>query len=244
MKNIINKIRKLFGLKPQRYYGHIISLGYNCEVSYQFFKKYHFTESSLFAWCACPSINTMINSINNLDIVGSGNFKPINHMWQCQNTQISFHGKTSQRLWKDTPTQEFIDKELQELKSRLAHLRQKFVTTGQDGKTNLYIYKCSHNEETLPQEKLVSLFNSLYETISHICSNPFDLLIILEKNILPDIEQKIDNPHIVIRHVKFFANPAHVASSPSDKHGWKRIFSEFKPDFKLPQSKRYKFEQM
>ena len=243
MRKLINKIRQFFGLKPQRYYGHIISLGYNCEVSFQFFKKYHFTESSLFAWCACPNINTMINSINNLDKVGAGEFKPVKPMWQCQNTMISFHGKGSSRLWNDNPTQEFFDNDLKELKSRLAHLRQKFITVGQDGKKNLYIYKCSHNEETLPQETLVPLLYSLYETIGHKCSNPFDLLIVLEKDTLPDIEQKIQNEHIFIRRVKFFTHPAHVTSKPYDKRGWGKVFSEFKPDFKLPKRKHYKFEQ-
>ena len=242
MRNIINKIRAIFGLKPQRYYGHIISLGYNCEVSYQFFKKYHFTESSLFAWCACPSINTMIKAISYLDTVGSGDFKPQCPMWQCQNTKISFHGKGSPRHWKNNPSQEFFDSDLKELKSRLAHLRQKFIETGKDGKTNLYIYKCSPSEENLPQETLVSRLYSLYETISEKCSNPFDLLIVLEKATQPDIEQVLKNPHIFVRRVKFFTDPGHVTSKPYDARGWTRIFNEFKPDFKLPKRKRYKFE--
>ena len=242
MRNIINKIRAIFGLKPQRYYGHIISLGHNCEASFQFFKKYHFSESSLFAWCACANINTLINAINNLDMVGTGNFKPVNRMWQCQNTKIFFHGKGKQKEWKNNPSQEFFDNDLKELKSRLAHLRQKFIETGKDGKKNLYIYKCSTNEERLPQETLVSHIYHLYETIREKCSNPFDLLIVLEKDILTDIEQVSDNPHIFIRRVDFFTDPEHVASAPSDTHGWNRIFSEFRPDFKLPKRKRYKFE--
>jgi len=243
MKNIINKIRKLFGLKPQRYYGHIISLGYNCEVSFQFFKKYHFTESSLFAWCACPNINTMITSINNLETVGSGELKPVNPMWQCQNTKIYFHGKGSPKEWNNNPTQEFFDKDLAELKSRLAHLRNKFITAGQDGKTNLYIYKCSPNEEILSHDTLELLFENLYEAIRNKCSNPFDLLIILEKRMFPNIEQALENPHIFVRRVKFFTHPAHVTSKPYDKKGWSKIFNEFKPDFKLPKHKHYKFEE-
>lgn len=240
MKDITNKIRKLFGLKPQRYYGHIISLGYNCEVSFQFFKKYRFTESSLFAWCACPNIETMRAAIDNLETVGAGKIKPASPMWRCQNTKISFHGKGRRSMW-DNPTQEFFDNDLKELKSRLAHLRQKFATTGQDGKKNLYIYKCSPVD--VVSSDIILKINELYKTISNRCQNPFDLLIILEKNILPDIEQKIDNPHIFVRRVKFFTDPAHVTSKPYDQRSWRRIFSEFKPDFKLPQSKHYKFEQ-
>lgn len=242
MKDIINKIRKLFGLKPQRYYGHIISLGYNCEVSFQFFKKYHFTESSLFAWCACHNIETVMNAIKNLDTVGSGEFKPVKPMWVCQNTKISFHGRGKPSEWQNNPTQEFFDNDLKELKSRLAHLRQKFIETGKDGKTNLYIYKCSPHEQNLPNDTLTLLFENLYEAIADKCTNPFDLLIVLEKDILPNIEQTIENPHIFVRRVKFFSNPAHVTSKPYDKRGWGRIFNEFKPDFKLPKRKRYKFE--
>lgn len=142
-QTIINLLCSLLAIKPRRYYGHIISLGHNCEVSFQFFKKYHFTESSLFAWCACPNISAMINAINKLEIVGTGEFKPTNPMWQCQNTKIAFHGKGSPRLWNENPSQEFFDNDLKELKSRLTHLRSKFITAGKDGKTNLYIYKCA-----------------------------------------------------------------------------------------------------
>ena len=241
---IINKLYRILTIKPKRYYGHIISLGYNCEVSFQFFKKYHFTESSLFAWCSCQNIQMMIKAINDVDNVGNGELTPSTAiaMWQCQNSGIYFHGKGKQRMWRDNPPPEFFESDLVELRSRLAHLRQKFIDTCQDSKMSLYIYKCPPKEAETSSENLVALINELYQAIKNKGDNPFDLLIIFEQNTQTDIEQKINNPHIFVRRVKFFSNPGHVISKPYDKRGWGRIFSEFKPNFKLPKRKRHKFE--
>ena len=241
-KQIKTKLQKFFILQ-KRYYGHITSLGYNCEVSFQFFKKFHFTESGLFSWCSCPDIKTMINAINNLEKVGIGKITPQTKMWLCQNTNILFHGKGSPKEWEN-PTPEFLKQDLEELKSRLAYLKKKLLNIGKDGKNNLYIYKCTPQEAVMPQEELINSINTLYQTLKNICSNTFDLLIIFEKNKQADIDKVLENPHIFVRRVNFFTNAACVTSKPYDKRGWGHIFNEFKPNFKLTESKHYKFEDL
>lgn len=58
-----------------RKYGHIISLGYNCEFSYQFYLYHKFVEASLFAWSNTININNLIYALDNFDKLATGDIK-------------------------------------------------------------------------------------------------------------------------------------------------------------------------
>jgi len=232
----------LFGFlkKNKNYYDHIISLGYNCEVSFQFFKKYGFVESSLFAWVNTLNIENIIYAINHLDKIGSGKLENINPMWKCFNTNISFHGKAPMDMWANNPTKEMIENDKCELLQRIAYLKNKFLNTGMDGKNNLYIFKYPSNNYT--QKHVINEINKLFSSLRKIVTNNFDLLIILEKTFYPDI--KIDNKNIIVRRVDFFTPEDDVTTKNNDKKHWRKIFSEFRPNFKLKKSKKFKFEEI
>lgn len=119
-----------------RKYDHILSLGYNCEVSFQFFLKYHFVESSLFAWVNTETCQNLIHALKHLDLILSQGVREVQPMYLDIATGISFHGKTER---DGLETKEEIKNELY---SRIPHLRDKFIQTAQDGKKNLYIFKC------------------------------------------------------------------------------------------------------
>lgn len=119
-----------------RKYDHILSLGYNCEVSFQFFLKYHFVESSLFAWVNTENCQNLINALKHPDLILSQGVCEVPPMYSDIATGISFHGKTKR---DGLETKEEIEKELY---SRISYLRDKFAQTARDGKKNLYIFKC------------------------------------------------------------------------------------------------------
>lgn len=83
--------KRLFCKKT--YYDYVISLGYNCEVTFKFLKYFKFEESSLFNWCYINSINDLINALQNFDKIGDGQWKMCDFLWQCLNSNIKFHGK-------------------------------------------------------------------------------------------------------------------------------------------------------
>lgn len=225
-----------------RRYGHVISLGYNCEVSFQFFQHYHFVESSLFAWSNTVNIDNLIHAVENPEILCRGTVENVNPMWKCFNTDIHFHGRAPAKIWNFAPAKEIIEADKQELLSRIEHLKSKFIQTGCDGKNNLYIFKYPPIAETA--ENAVDKINRLHTALRHIITNRFDLLIITEQNFCPQLEQLNNNPHIFIRRVKFFTPEEAVTGKKNDRKHWKRIWQEFRPDFKLPKTKKFKFEDL
>lgn len=211
-------------------YGHIISLGYNCEVSFQFFLKYHFVESSLFAWVNAVDCQHMIYALKNLSVLTTKGFKHVPPMYEDIATGISFHPKENHG--------ETEKEEKAELKSRILHLKEKFIKTASDGKKNLYIFKCPPIESS--EKEAYKDIVELYNTLKTMVSNEFDLLIILEEKMYPNLV--FDIPNIYVRRVNFFTPYYAVTSKPYDKKHFNKIFSEFCPNFKLPKTKHFKFE--
>lgn len=219
----------MFGIKK---YGHIISLGYNCEVSFQFFLKYHFVESSLFAWVNAVDCVHIINALENLSALISKGFKKAPPMYEDIATGIFFHAKE----YQNDSEAEIQD----ELRNRILYLKDKFLKTANDGKKNLYIFKYPPVKRS---EKLVrGDILKLYDTLSNMVSNDFDLLIILSYDMYPELT--FDVPNIYVRRVRFFTPENAVTDKPYDKKHYGKIFSEFRPNFKLQKTKRFKFERV
>lgn len=226
----MKKIFQFLNLFNKKYYGHIISLGYNCEISFQFFLKYHFVESSLFAWVNNKNCKTLINALNNLDTLTTKGFKKDLPMFIDVATDIAFHSKEN----RTEPENEIID----EIRNRVLYLKEKFKRTAQDGKKNLYIFKyppLNFSSQTATHEII-----SLYETLKSLVQNDFDLLVISEKHNKIIIPNSMNN--IFVRYVKFYTPENRVTSKPYDKKHFKKIFSEFCPSFKLTKTKKFKFE--
>ena len=210
-------------------------------MSFQFFKKYGFVESSLFAWANVENIDNLINALNNIDLIGSGKLENINPMWQCFNTGICFHGKAPIHIWKNNPTQEIITKDKNELLERLNYLKAKFINSANDGKNNLYIFKYFIYKND--SKNILNKINELFKVLKKIVSNNFDLLVVFEKKFCPEINL-IQNDNIMIRTVDFFTPEENVTSQNNDKKNWNKIFSEFRPNFKLQKKKTFKFEDL
>lgn len=218
-------------------YDHVISLGYNCEVSFQFFKKYKFVESSLFAWVNTETCQNLINALKHPDLLLSRGLREVEPMWLDIATGISFHGKTKRDGLETT------EEIKQELISRIAYLKEKFFRTASDGKKNLYVFKYPPITPVAgldTADRLHSDINWLYEALKDIIKNDFDLLIILEKKTFPEIS--FDCGNLFVRYVDFYTPADRVTSKPYDKKSYDRIFSEFRPAFKLPKTKHFKFE--
>ena len=238
---LLNAVFKLLGRMPEiKQYGHIFSLGYNCEVSFQFFKYHHFVESGLFSWVGTSDVTTLISALNDFNSIATGDFEYNGATWKCSRTSICFHGKRNV-----APTDlQALNADKEELKPRLDYLKNKFLTTGADGKKNLYIYKHSVRD-SLDAETFIKDIQNLYDTLKKLIRNEFDLLIVTENTTFPSLsDANFSNDHIYHRSVSFFTPESNVTAKKNDAHHWRKIFREFRPDFKLKKTKKYKFEEV
>lgn len=240
---ITNNLFNILFFKNIKKYGHIISLGYNCEFSYQFFKYHGFVESSLFAWVNTINIDNLIYAINNLDKLLTGEIVNTRPMWRCLNTDIRFHGKAPGEIWMNNNIvdEKIIEEDKRELISRVTHLKEKFINTAKDGKKNLYIYKYLVVDKN---KKIQNNIELLYSSLKKIVKNDFDLLFIFEKcKIDNDLQNMINKDNVFLRFVEYFSPEEDVTGKIYDKYGWRKIFNEFKPNFKLKKTKKFKFEE-
>ncbi len=53
-------------------YDYLLSLGYNCEVTFKFFKYYKCEISGLFNWAYSRSINDLIYALEHFEMIGGG----------------------------------------------------------------------------------------------------------------------------------------------------------------------------
>lgn len=225
---------RLLHSKEIKRYGHIISLGYNCEISFQLFRKNKFLESNLFAWAYIPSLKDTLFTLKNLDLIGSEGFSGPSPLYTCKKTHIGFHGKAGVKMLQENPA--LKEEDQNELIGRISFLREKFKETAKDGEKNLYIIKVKP-EDLDAGDTLKAIYDYLVETVK----NDFDFLIIAEKKssfALPMYK------NLYVRFVNFFVPDDNVTTKDNDKKHWQRIFDEFQPQYKLKKTKKYKFEDI
>ena len=216
--------------RPKNRYDHLVLLGYNCEIAFQFFNMYRFLESGLFAWSYASSLHDTLHALQHPDLIGTNGFIFTDPLWQCRNTQISFHGKN---------TQISLEQEEQELTQRLAYLKKKFTQIcATAGQKLLFVVKV----RTSPSAGNADDLPALYHTLKQITRSDFDLLVICEKDaVLP----RLSYPHVFIRRVDHFAPENSVTNTLlAANEDWERIFSEFGPKRYLKHNKHFKFEKL
>ncbi len=227
-----------------KYYGHIQSLGYNCETAYNFFLDYKFVESGVFVWANSGCIDNVINVIKHPEFLMSGDIEIRYDGWYDCNSNIWFHRKA--KIDGDINTaknQKILAQDKEDLISRTVYLRQKFKNISADGKKNLYIYKESWNDLYSAAE-MQSRILELHHTLTGFVQNNFDLLVVLKKTTCPGIEKDLrEIKNLYIRRLKFFAPENNITGRASDRASWKRIFKEFVPDFHIERTKKFKFEK-
>ena len=129
-----------------------------------------------------------------------------------------------------------------ELVSRINHLKEKFKNQLSDHKKTLftYTYRGENGEEA---REVVNNIRLLKKTLEKAGANNFELLIILEKSKL-QTEVELKDTGIYIRYVDELAPEDAVTTKKYDKKSWRKIFREFKPNFKLKKRRKFKFEDM
>ncbi len=236
---IKNKIARRKRLE-ENCYENIISLGYNCEVTFRFLKYFGFEKTNLFNWTFSESINDLINALESFESICSDELQNPSPLWKCKNTNIYFHGKADMRIFmKGRETEELLKKDKEDLLGRVSHLKEKFLNILCDDTKKLYIYKIKKEDiDENVNDKILKLLGAL----KSLGGNNFKLLVVAEKENEKYFEE---NENYIVRFVKYFAPDNCLVRKKYFNNGWDDIYNEFYvkiPDKNARKNKKYKFD--
>ena len=216
----------------------------NCEVAYRFSKSNGFVESSLFSWTYAPDMKTLTNVLPDAKRLFSGLCIRPNEtggLHKCGLTGMSFHGKEHQKVWFNISFDEVrYQNDLEELRCRVDHLYDVFLSQLRDESSVLLIYKVSSSD---PAFKNVDLaIKELWKVLSALGAHNVRLLIVCERQMLKFFPA--EHPDYLVRCVEEFNPEANVATTKlGDYYGWRLLFDEFKSRYVPLKRKTYKFER-
>ena len=224
-----------------RKFDHIIPLGVNCEVAFRFFCSWRFVESSLFAWSRVEGLDHLCEVLSGLDglFAGEAILEPRSRMWQCQNTRVYLHGRfRAGKPGSPPPLEPAQRADLEDLRGRVGHLREKFRKYFADDKTTLFVHRLDQKDAESPL--LAERLDRLEAALSALGAKNWTLLVVCESK---DLSRMPAGQNRVFRAVRQFNPGNRVTDEDSgDRVGWKRIFAEFGPAEILEQRHRFKFE--
>lgn len=208
-----------------------VSLGRNCEVSFQI-QKYvgDEWESSLFSWAYILDDSLLIPALNNPEDLFQNEFHfhpPTNDMFLDEKYQITFHGRTPKDEILDENNQiinmEKYNSTVDELRSRIAHLTSKFRANLASDEPTAYIYKLMlYNTEDAYIHEKITFVKDLYAWFQeHKTGSDWKLIIVVEENFAKYFTDLADS-NLVIETVSYFA-PDSDTLNGADAKNWNRI---------------------
>lgn len=226
--------------RHQRKFEQVAFLGATCEGAFRFYCRWKFLDSSLFAWSGTMSVTRLADVLSDLSQLGTGDFSlcPNTLIWRCANTGFAFHGKYK---GVEKPTDAELAADREDLRSRLAHLKEKFVRYLTNEKPTLFVYRIAEKDEK--SSDLAVKFAKLEAAFDGLGARNWTILAICEREYLPNMPIG-SVKHTVFRAVNRF-NPTDDVTNrrKGDPSGWQRIFTEFAPQHLLKKAHAFKFEQ-
>ncbi len=228
--------------RKRRKYSHFLLLGCNCELAYRFVRANGFLDSTFFAWASAGDCKGLVAVLRRFDDVFAGDmdFDPTaNDLFVCAATGVVTHsrynpkdgGRASDRKASD------IESEKAEVRSRMAHLREKFRRQLQDDEPTLAVVKLRPEECPEADARIKALDAQLRE----MGGRNFTILAVCRKADARHFPK--EHPGYFLRTVSSY-NPEWKAATEQlgDRTGWTVIWREFAPMRKIVQHKTYKFD--
>ena len=236
---------RLLARMRSRRFDHVVTFGYNCELSARFFQNFKFVDSTLFSWAGADYPDEMAYAIEHYEDIFSGEIAVPTKtfpMFRCKKTGVRAHGRAKMEVWTaaEPPSHEFIDAERTELVSRFEHLKKKTIGYLRDDKSVLAIVKL-HPSCCLPgkaNESVMCYINAL----RNIGARNMTFLAICEEAHASAFVKP--HPEFELRTVAEYNPEAHAADlKGGDTRGWQLIFDEFRPKTMKKQAHKFKFEE-
>lgn len=207
----------------------IVSLGYNCEVSFLIEDYWGEVDSYPFSWGYVKNREAFVWCLDHMDEILQGEiwFEPWACMYLCRNSMISFHPKMSaEKLMNEDGSENMENrkKAIAELRSRTAYLVSKLRKLFTGIENVLFLAKVKSEG----RDADVVYIHNLHETIERlkIAGGGYKLVLVFEKACECKEFQKLEDKNLAIRYVNRFADDGKT-DTDSDWDGWLRIFQEF-----------------
>lgn len=207
-------------------FDYYISLGFNCEISFRIrdYLRGKF-DSFPFSWAYIDDFSGLVDALNNFDNLtnSSTTLKP-NGMLQLNEFKMSFHLRQKVFTKTGEVDQNLLNEMTTELKSRLAHMIEKFKNVMQSQKRKLFVIKFRNNAECalhLP---------NIYEYLNKNCApQSFEILVVCEE--ANKVEIPTTTPeHVFVETIKNFADESQTKTD-GDLKGWHNAFNAMEVAF-------------
>ena len=229
--------------RKRRKFSHFLLLGYNCELAYRFLKANGFLDSTFFAWTSAWDCKRTLLALRRFDelFTGEMTFDPTaSDMFVDAATGVATHSRYNPKAGGGAAARQAADVESEkaEVRSRMAHLREKFYRQLRDDEPTLAAIKM--RPEDCPSGDRYA--RELVEQLRAMGGRNFSLLVICRK--ADAVHFPAEHPGYLLRTVSGY-NPEWKAATEQfgDRVGWTLIWREFAPAKRLVQHKTYKFEE-
>lgn len=236
-----NPIADFLARRHRQTFDQFVILGFNCETAFRFYHRWGFLDSSLFAWANTRDLVCLTEAIRNLDCLGCEGFEfhALSRMWKCRASGIYFHGKMRAKAGTPDPSAEELAADRDDLATRLAHLKEKFIRYATNEKSTLFVYRLREEDVS---SGLADKISALEGALASLGATNFKLLVVTTRktlHLMPPSSNRI------FRAVARFNPPTDVTTPrKGDTAGWNRIYSEFAPTTILPKKHTFKFEDV
>lgn len=207
----------------------LISLGMNCEVSFQIEKYLGKIEASLFSWAFIENEELFLNALNNIDDIFSSKISfaaQTEDMFWCEQYRIAFHGRTNKKLMLDDNNniinETLYNECISELKTRIDYLKIKFKKQLEAKEKTVFIKKLDVNHDISRAEKIIK---ALYDYFTQNSKYGNWQLVIVVESAYSNNLQHLQNEKLFIYPVAFFA-PADNTRDGADNESWKAIIMD------------------
>lgn len=200
----------------------IMSLGYNCEVSFRIEDYFGKLDSYLFSWSYEEDRNAFLQALSAIESVFTGRVElQPDHMFRDEEYKIKFHPRYDILPKTGDVDPELYEKGLDELRERLAHLKKKTVDAFCGDRPIVFIMKVE-NRGIEDNKKYIS---EVVKVLKKSVKAHFILVAVIEKRAATSELLLMQNDVLMIRTLKRFAPVKHTDVS-GDTKGWYKILRE------------------
>ena len=245
IRNILYPFLRACARMKAKKYDHVVTIGYNCEMAFRFFDYYKFVDATLFTWSGAIFAEDWAKLISQIDMFFTGEILPPTRdfpLYRCGNTGARAHGRAPQSTWSSgNPIPEgLVEKEIADIRSRMAHLREKTLGYLRDDKSVLVAYKMRQSD--CEPGKAGPRVDAICAALEGVGARNMTFLVICEDRYRSSFPKH--HPGYELRSVlKFNPETDSTIRNLGDRYGWRIIFDEFRPKVIKKQAHKFKFEQ-
>lgn len=208
-------------------YDRVVSLGYNCEVSFRIEDYYGSIDAMPFSWSFTLNRDKFPEAIRNSgELLSEGITVRDDHMLMCNKYELKFHPRYSIFPQFSEYTQEQLDEATKELKERVKHLSDKFEQLfGSDLRT-LFVMKVEDKGTDSNCKYILDVYEALKEKYT---SGKFTLAVVLLNESINESVRALENEQIKVFGLKKFAPVKHT-NIMGDIKGWRNVFWTLDPN--------------